>query len=300
MIVSDQIFQESEIIGGPTKIIQKEKNVTKRVLGIAIQYEDIEKKQLQINKVNKLLQAQDKQDLNKEQLRGIKSFVFHLRVDFSESQSEYSYFAILDIVSLLGGLWATFESITARLGILSIIYYVFNLASMIRRKDQQKYRVIEIKTYMKQLPGIFEKLQKEIQYQKENLELIKDLEKVDRAYHLGVVRYDETIEKYELLVELLGKYYPEGLQDIFENHKCETEWEMLENFENDTKHQYFDYKRGFSLTDISDQIKDRMTFYSIYQIKDRNDMDHIKVKKLKYQLRNANDRLIELEKIVKK
>jgi hypothetical protein len=57
---------------------------------------------------------------------------------------------------------------------------------------------------------------------------------------------------------------------------------MLENFENDTKHQYYNYKRDFSLTEITNQIKTRMTFYSIYGIKDRNDMAHIKVKKLKY------------------
>jgi hypothetical protein len=35
-----------------------------------------------------------------------------------------------------------------------------------------------------------------------------------------------------------------------------------------------------------------MSFYGIYMTKDKSEMEHIKIKKLKYQLRNANKRII--------
>ena len=44
MIVSDQMFQESEITGGPTKTIKKDQIVSKRVLGLAVQTKDLEEK----------------------------------------------------------------------------------------------------------------------------------------------------------------------------------------------------------------------------------------------------------------
>ena len=38
-----------------------------------------------------------------------------------------------------------------------------------------------------------------------------------------------------------------------------------------------------------------MSFYGLYMIKDQNDMGHIKIKKLKYQLRNAHERIVQLK-----
>ena len=132
---------------------------------------------------------------------------------------------------------------------------------------------------------------------KKNAEFRKDLEDCDRAVEIPMDRYDTTIEKHELLKELLAKYYPHGLEDIFGHTRCQTEWEMLENIENDTKHKYFEKKKAFSLYDISDEIKERMSFYGLYMNKDRIDMEHIKVKKIKYQLRDANKRIIEQDEI---
>ena len=109
-----------------------------------------------------------------------------------------------------------------------------------------------------------------------------ELEKLEHAETLPMIRYDDTQEKYDLLVELLTKYYPNGLVDIFGHGSCTSEWEMLENFENDTKHKYLEKKKAFSLGDISDEIKERMSFYGIYMIKDRAEMEHIKIKKIKY------------------
>ena len=62
---------------------------------------------------------------------------------------EYSYTTLFDIVGLLGGLWATFKSISAKLGVITVVWYVFSLAKMIKRKDAQSYRIIEIKQFCK-------------------------------------------------------------------------------------------------------------------------------------------------------
>ncbi len=70
----------------------------------------------------------------------MQSFIMNLRLGFSEQTIIYQYFSFLDIVSLLGGLWATFKSLSAQLGVVSIILYVYNLAQMIRRKDAQRHK----------------------------------------------------------------------------------------------------------------------------------------------------------------
>jgi hypothetical protein len=54
MVVHDQMFEESELIGNPTRIIETGKKVSKTIFGIAVEFEDMVYKQIQINKVNKL------------------------------------------------------------------------------------------------------------------------------------------------------------------------------------------------------------------------------------------------------
>ena len=228
------------------------------------------------------------------------SFIMNLRLGFSEQTVIYQYFSFMDIVGLLGGLWATFKSLSAQLAVVSVVMYVYNLGMMIKRKDSQRFRVLEIKQYLKHIPLVKETIEKQLDDKptKKNAELIVDLENCDRAVDLEMSRYDTTIEKHELLKELLEKYNPQALEDIFGHYSCKTEWDMLENIENDTKHKYFEKKMAFSLADISDEIKDRMSFYGIYMSKDRQDMAHIKVKKIKYQLRDANRRSKEQDEII--
>lgn len=62
-------------------------------------------------------------------------FIMHLRLGFSEQTVIYQYFSFMDIIGLLGGLWATFKSLTGQLAVVSIVLYVYNLGMMIKRKD---------------------------------------------------------------------------------------------------------------------------------------------------------------------
>jgi len=63
-----------------------------------------------------------------------------------------------DIVGKLGGLLATYNSIMASYAVIKIVMYVYNFASMTKRKDQEKIRRIEIAQYMRHIPDIKESI----------------------------------------------------------------------------------------------------------------------------------------------
>ena len=120
----------------PTKVKLIGKEVTKRVLGIPAIVEDINKKKLSLKKYSEDVDWDDRADLSKKELLDYNQFIVTINPDFSETTVEYTFFTPMDIVGLLGGLWASFNSLLAQLGFVSIVLYVYNLASMIRRKDE--------------------------------------------------------------------------------------------------------------------------------------------------------------------
>ena len=69
-------------------------------------------KQAQIQKINLPLPTVERANLSKDKQKEMKSFIMHLRLGFSEQTVIYNYFSLMDIVGLLGGLWATFKSLT--------------------------------------------------------------------------------------------------------------------------------------------------------------------------------------------
>ena len=95
--------------------------------------------------------AANRYDLSTDKQKEMHHFIMNFRLGFSEQTVIYQYFTLMDIVGLLGGLWATFKSLTANLAAFSIVMYVYNLGMMIKRKDSQRYRVIEIKQYLKHI-----------------------------------------------------------------------------------------------------------------------------------------------------
>ena len=60
-----------------------------------------------------MIESRDKEDLSKQGKKNMKTFIMNLRLDFSEQEVVYTYFTLFDIVALLGGLLATFKSISA-------------------------------------------------------------------------------------------------------------------------------------------------------------------------------------------
>ena len=49
---------------------------------------------------------------------------------------------------------------------------------------------------------------------------LRDFLALDRAIELNIDKYDSTIEKHQILEELIIKYYPEGKDDIFGMKSC--------------------------------------------------------------------------------
>ena len=57
---------------------------------------------------------------------------------------------------------------------------------------------------------------------------------------------------------------------------------MIERLEYETKYEYYSRKKSFSLLDISNEIKDRLSFYGLYMVRDQHENQDIKIKKIKY------------------
>lgn len=162
MVIYDQITQTAELDAEPLKIILVDKTATRKVLGVGVEFEDVNKKQASIKKINTVIPTENRDDLSDERQKEMHSFIMNLRLDFNEQTVIYQYFSFMDIVGLLGGLWATFKSLTAQLGVVSIVLYVYNLGQMIKRKDHQRYRILEIKQYLKHIPVITQTIEKQI------------------------------------------------------------------------------------------------------------------------------------------
>ena len=72
-----------------------------------------------------------------------------------------------------------------------------------------------------------------------------------------------------MLIELFKKYQPHLLDNLFDlNQNDESCWNMINKLEYETKHQYYSRKKSLSLSDISDEIKNRLSFYGLYMARD--------------------------------
>ena len=67
-------------------------------------------------------------------------------------------------------------------------------------------------------------------------------------------KYASSQKKFEIFTEIMGKYHPKGLVDIFGNREATDEFEQYENFENETKLKYYAHKMVFSLSKIAGLI----------------------------------------------
>jgi hypothetical protein len=98
--------------------------------------------------------------------------------------------------------------------------------------------------------------------------------------------YDLTKDTLDTLKELVAKYRPQALKDVFAyNSKNMTEWEETEHTENITKRDLYIKRASMPLSEIVQQVQSRMSFYSIYELIDNITANKIKIKKLKNQVR---------------
>ena len=140
------------------KMIDLNMKVTKKFMGIPIEIGDLVFPYLKFSKNNGKLGVKENKVLSKAEAKTLNDFLVNLRFEFSEQVVMYEFFTFLDIISVLGGLLATVKTILAQVGVAMIIVYIASLAKMIRRKDLQKFRLIEIKQFIKNKHKIEEKI----------------------------------------------------------------------------------------------------------------------------------------------
>lgn len=138
-----------------------------------------------------------------------------------------------------------------------------------------------------------------------NIEIL-DLLKVELGkceYSLEVEyteTYDTTKDTLDTLKELVTKYRPQALKDVFAyNSKNMTEWEETEHTENITKRDLYIKRATMPLSEIVQQVQSRMSFYSIYELIDNITANKIKIKKLKNQVRIEKREVDEISGVCK-
>ena len=115
----------------PQRIIKKDYNVSSSILGIPFAWNDVIDKKL-------LIHATD--DFNVEYKCPTASkfentkIVFNLNMQFVENQFILQYYSFNDVFSTLGGLLSSIGLIVSQFQPLIVIYFLFLVANMIKRK----------------------------------------------------------------------------------------------------------------------------------------------------------------------
>lgn len=79
-----------------------------------------------------------KDNLLKEEISRINTFRINLDINFVETVIKIHYYGAVDILSELGGLFASYNSVLASVGFLFLIFYFYQLSAMIHRKYVHK------------------------------------------------------------------------------------------------------------------------------------------------------------------
>jgi len=89
--------------------------------------------------------------------------------------------------------------------------------------------------------------------------------------------YRNSQTKLDLLKEILEKYYPIGVSDLFSKDACNNEWESLQVYEQEKRHAYLTSKISLSWGQIIDDIQARLSIYGVYALFDWHVMEDIKL-----------------------
>ena len=89
---------------------------------------------------------------------GYEVYSYILEINLVKNLKEeiviYDYYSILDIVSELGGIFASINGALASIAIFTVIHYIYTLASIIRRKAKYWLKQVTIKRTFKVIPII--------------------------------------------------------------------------------------------------------------------------------------------------
>ena len=85
-----------------------------------------------------------------------------------------------------------------------------------------------------------------------------------------LMTYEDTKERLYTIQEKVQKLRPEAAEDVFKynSRHIKSKWEEIEHKENTDKRAIYLKKSNMTLSEIVTEIKERMHFYSIYQLSD--------------------------------
>ena len=111
----------------PKKLIEKGRNITKKILGIEVKQKDNVFLSLKLKKINDEIIPIKQPPLNNYQT------ITHFQTSFDETIIEQDYYSQLDILSNLGGISASVHMVIGGISFLFIIHFMRTLSGMILR-----------------------------------------------------------------------------------------------------------------------------------------------------------------------
>lgn len=115
----------------------------------------------QIIKIDSQLEKRNSKEIpteDRDRTKAQKSSV-QLFFKFSETQSTFEYFNIMDILTQLGGIAATINLTIGNLSVLFVIIYMTDLVNMIYKSYHSKYTKYKAEYYLQNLEKIGQVIQ---------------------------------------------------------------------------------------------------------------------------------------------
>lgn len=181
----------------------------------------------------------------------------------------------MDAIADIGGVGATASGIIAGYAVYLAAYYTLGLASIIKRRAEQRIRHMRIKRIQEKLPQIEAGIKKRMETdQSESLKT--DLELIGSVADMDQFTYKDAEAKLEELVRLQEAYL-----DADAEEEDPDGWEQARNEERATKTERFTEISNTKAIDIADQIRERISYMRLFEVWDGLEMSTIKRRKIK-------------------
>jgi len=151
---------ETDLEVNPIISIYKKQIPSHRFFGIPLVHVDLKKRKLEFHQQEEIFQASDvpySYDISAFQIKT------NLHFAFNEETYIFEVYSGQDILAKLGGLGASFFILMLCISSLIIMYYLRKFSKMVRRKQENKMRLIDIKRALRKLQVINHNIESKLQ-----------------------------------------------------------------------------------------------------------------------------------------
>ena len=157
MMIGYDCFKPVTLHANPSRVIQKGKQVTKKLFEIPYQYSDIVLKQINVEKRDTIVDSvRVKSYAEQVGKHETYSQLTKLDIDFIEYIQNFEYYSTVDVISSIGGIGATVHILLGISSFSFILIYMYQLIQMIRRKQRHSVAVSEIQGRRQKLMKVLE------------------------------------------------------------------------------------------------------------------------------------------------